>query len=175
MVQGGCCSDSVDRQHIIDNLTVSRDPRYTGTEVKQADSIVVTTFPADVVHDMQDFILWQPDATGTGVEPIYVMVSKPRSGVKEKGHEYHSAPKTEEINGLGDLRRGKEKTPKQGGAGTRKRWIDDKGRKIYEWDSQHGELEGDRASDGQHIGAFDPKTGKQLKPADPKRNIKKYL
>ncbi|EPA3602602.1 colicin E3/pyocin S6 family cytotoxin [Proteus mirabilis] len=36
-------------------------------------------------------------------------------------------------------------------------------------------IEGYRASDGQHIGAFDPKTGKQLKPADPKRNIKKYL
>jgi len=46
---------------------------------------------------------------------------------------------------------------------------------YYEWDSQHGELEGYRASDGQHIEAFDPKTGKQLKPADPKRNIKKCL
>ncbi|WP_286146366.1 colicin E3/pyocin S6 family cytotoxin, partial [Shigella sp. FC1967] len=29
-------------------------------------------------------------------------------------------------------------------------------------------MEGYRASDGQHIGVFDPKTGKQLKPADPK-------
>ncbi|HHL3485454.1 TPA: colicin E3/pyocin S6 family cytotoxin, partial [Klebsiella pneumoniae] len=26
-------------------------------------------------------------------------------------------------------------------------------------DSQHGELEGYRASDGEHLGAFDPKTG----------------
>ncbi|WP_337958113.1 colicin E3/pyocin S6 family cytotoxin [Proteus vulgaris] len=51
----------------------------------------------------------------------------------------------------------------------------DKGRRIYEWDSQYGELEGYRASDGQHIGVFDPKTGNQLKPADPRRNIKKYL
>ncbi|SUC49841.1 colicin immunity protein [Proteus mirabilis] len=33
-------------------------------------------------------------------------------------------------------------------------------------------IEGYRASDGQHLGAFDPKTGNQLKPADPKRNIK---
>ncbi|HHY7352604.1 cytotoxic family protein, partial [Escherichia coli] len=49
------------------------------------------------------------------------------------------------------------------------------GRKIYEWDSQHGELEGYRASDGQHLGSFDPKTGNQLKGPDPKRNIKKYL
>ncbi|ENP0254795.1 hypothetical protein ACCP35_004739 [Escherichia coli] len=50
-----------------------------------------------------------------------------------------------------------------------------KGRKIYEWDSQHGELEGYRASDGQHLGSFDPNTGNQLKGPDPKRNIKKYL
>ncbi|HDZ1315050.1 TPA: hypothetical protein RRW06_004962, partial [Klebsiella pneumoniae] len=26
-----------------------------------------------------------------------------------------------------------------------------------------------------HLGAFDPKTGKQVKGPDPKRNIKKYL
>nr|ELR5233073.1 colicin-E6 [Providencia rettgeri] len=95
--------------------------------------------------------------------------------MKEEGHEYHPAPKTEEIKGLGDLERGKDKTPKQGGGGKRRRWFGDKKRKIYEWDSQHGELEGYRGSDGQHIGAFDPYTGKQLKPADPKRNIKKYL
>ncbi|MBI6215726.1 hypothetical protein JEP64_03850 [Proteus vulgaris] len=100
---------------------------------------------------------------------------KKRQGVREKGHDYHPAPKTEEIKGLGELKRGKDKTPKQGGGGTRKRWIGDKGRKIYEWDYQHGEIEGYRASDGQHLGAFDPKTGNQLKPADPKRNIKKYL
>ncbi|MDU7808101.1 MAG: S-type pyocin domain-containing protein, partial [Serratia marcescens] len=43
--------------------------------MRQADSIVVTTFPADVVQDLQDFILWQPDATEIGVEAIYVMVS----------------------------------------------------------------------------------------------------
>ncbi|MBI6529490.1 hypothetical protein JEP40_10225 [Proteus vulgaris] len=100
---------------------------------------------------------------------------KKRQGVREKGHDYHPAPKTEEIKGLGELKRGKDKTPKQGGGGTRKRWIGDKGRKIYEWDYQHGEIEGYRSSDGQHLGAFDPKTGNQLKPADPKRNIKKYL
>ncbi|POJ43467.1 cytotoxic family protein, partial [Klebsiella pneumoniae] len=41
-------------------------------------------------------------------------------------------------------------------------WYGDKKRKIYEWDSQHGELEGYRACDGEHLGAFDPKTGKQV-------------
>ncbi|NPC99419.1 hypothetical protein HOY33_01460 [Brenneria sp. hezel4-2-4] len=100
---------------------------------------------------------------------------KKRKGVAEQGHKYHPAPKTEEIGGLGELKKGNPKTPKQGGGGMRPRWIGDKGRKVYEWDSQHGELEGYRASDGQHLGAFDPKTGNQLKPAEPKRNIKKYL
>ncbi|EPM1613166.1 colicin-like bacteriocin tRNase domain-containing protein [Klebsiella pneumoniae] len=100
---------------------------------------------------------------------------KPRKGTKDYGHDYFSDPKTEDIKGLGELKEGKPKTPKQGGGGKRARWYGDKKRKIYEWDSQHGELEGYRASDGEHLGAFDPKTGKQVKGPDPKRNIKKYL
>nr|AAZ06276.1 putative colicin like protein [Xenorhabdus nematophila] len=98
-----------------------------------------------------------------------------RKGVQQNGHKYHPAPETEDIKGLGDLEEAAAKTPKQGGGGKRARWFGDKRRKIYEWDSQHGELEGYRASDGQHLGSFDPKTGRQLKSADPKRNIKKYL
>ncbi|MDW6131428.1 pyocin, partial [Klebsiella pneumoniae] len=31
-------------------------------------------FPAGDLP-LQDFIYWQPDATGTGVEPVYVMLS----------------------------------------------------------------------------------------------------
>ncbi|WP_387466727.1 colicin-like bacteriocin tRNase domain-containing protein [Photorhabdus sp. RM323S] len=100
---------------------------------------------------------------------------KKRKGVKEAGHDYYPAPKTEEIKGLGELKRGPQKTPKQNGGGKRKRWIGEKGRKIYEWDSRHGELEGYRASDGQHIGVFDHETGKQLAAADPERSIKKFL
>ncbi|STT72348.1 Ccl [Klebsiella pneumoniae] len=34
---------------------------------------------------------------------------KPRKGVKDYGHDYHPAPKTEEIKGLGELK----KTPKK--------------------------------------------------------------
>ena len=64
--------------------------------------------------------------------------NKPRKGVKDYGHDYHPAPKTEEIKGLGELKKAPKKTPKQGGGGRRDRWIGDKGRKIYEWDSQHG-------------------------------------
>lgn len=100
---------------------------------------------------------------------------KPRKGTKNYGHEYHPAPKTEDIKGVGELKKGTPGTPLQGGGGLRKRWIGDKGRKVYEWDSSHGELEGYQASDGKHLGAFDFKTGKQLKPAEPKRNIKRYL
>ncbi|HBR9505195.1 TPA: cloacin [Klebsiella pneumoniae] len=100
---------------------------------------------------------------------------KPRKGTKDYGHDYFPDPKTEDIKGLGELKEGKPKTPKQGGGGKRARWYGDKKRKIYEWDSQHGELEGYRASDGEHLGAFDPKTGKQVKGPDQKRNIKKYL
>ena len=100
---------------------------------------------------------------------------KPRKGTKDYGHDYFPDPKTEDIKGVGELKERKPKTPKPGGGGKRARWYGDKKRKIYEWDSQHGELEGYRASDGEHLGAFDPKTGKQVKGPDPKRNIKKYL
>lgn len=57
---------------------------HTGTEIKQADSIVTTTFPADDMP-LQDFIYWQPDATGTGVEPVYVMLSRPYGETNAKG------------------------------------------------------------------------------------------
>ncbi|MEN4239616.1 S-type pyocin domain-containing protein [Serratia marcescens] len=59
-------------------------PVHTGTEIKQADSIVTTTFPADDMP-LQDFIYWQPDATGTGVEPVYVMLSRPYGETNAKG------------------------------------------------------------------------------------------
>ncbi|ATM79274.1 hypothetical protein CRN79_18230 [Serratia fonticola] len=66
-------------------------PVHTGTTIKQADSIVTTTFPADDLKDIRDLILWQPDATGSGVEPIYVMLSAPPKSVT---HGYkHYPPK----------------------------------------------------------------------------------
>lgn len=71
--------------HTGNGSPVPSTPVHTGTNVRQADSIVVTTFPADVVQDLQDFILWQPDATEVGVEAIYVMVSKPYGETNAKG------------------------------------------------------------------------------------------
>ncbi|RNT21912.1 klebicin D activity protein [Klebsiella aerogenes] len=60
-------------------------PVHTGTEVKQADSIVTTTLPIADIPPLQDFIYWQPDASGTGVEPIYVMLAGPYGDTNAKG------------------------------------------------------------------------------------------
>jgi hypothetical protein len=138
---------------------------------KQADSIIV-----DPVYppDYKDFILVFP--AGSGVKPVYIVINAPRKGTPAAGHSYHPAPKTEEITAFPGLKRAKKKNPIVGGGSLRDRWTDAKGRKIYEWDSMHGELEEYRASDGSHLGAFDPKTGERRDDAQPKRNIpKKYL
>nr|WP_254611680.1 S-type pyocin domain-containing protein [Serratia proteamaculans] len=63
--------------HTGNDAPVPVTPVHTGTDIKQADSIVTTSFPASDVPQLQDFIYWQPDATGSGVEAIYVMLSDP--------------------------------------------------------------------------------------------------
>ena len=50
-----------------------------------------------------------------------------------------------------------------------------KGRWIYEWNSQHGELEEYRDSDGEHLGSIDYKTGEKLKFVVNTLNINRYL
>ncbi|HCM6938493.1 TPA: S-type pyocin domain-containing protein [Klebsiella aerogenes] len=57
---------------------VPKTPVHTGTDIRQADSIVTTTYPAAEDLAIQDFIYWQPDALVSGVEPIYVMLASPR-------------------------------------------------------------------------------------------------
>ncbi|WP_411378510.1 S-type pyocin domain-containing protein [Pseudomonas sp. MPB26] len=136
---------------------------YPPTE-KAAQILVNPVYPPEY----RDFILVFP--VESGVRPLYLVVS-----VKAGDHKYHKAPNTEQITGFENLKKAKPMTPKQGSAGLRERWIDDKGRRIYEWDSQHGELEIYLASDGSHISAFNHLTGEQLKGAKKKRNIKKYL
>lgn len=53
--------------------------------------------------------------------------------------------------------------------GGRRRWKDPAGR-LYEWDGRHGTLE---VYDpfGRHLGEFDHRTGRPLKPANPRRRI----
>lgn len=138
---------------------------------KAADSIIVNpVYPPEY----KDFILVFP--VGSGVSPLYVVISAPRKGLPATGHSYHPAPKTEEITAFPSLKKAKKKNPIVGGGGLRERWIDAKGKTIYEWDSMHGELEAYRASNGSHLGAFDPITGERRDDAQSKRNIpKKYL
>ncbi|MEF3107703.1 S-type pyocin domain-containing protein [Raoultella sp. WB_B2P2-3] len=77
--------------HTGSNTPAPVTPVHTGTEVKQADSIVTTTFPAADMPPLQDFIYWQPDATGTGVEPIYVILNSPYGETNAKG-KYSGRP-----------------------------------------------------------------------------------
>lgn len=139
---------------------------YPPTEA--ADGIIVNpVYPPEY----KDFILVFP--ADSGVKPVYIVVSVRRNGTAEAGHTYHPAPETEDITAFPGLRRVKKKTPYKGGL--RDRWIDTKGRTIYEWDFLHGEIEAYRSSDGSHLGSFDHKTGEQLDPPKKNRSIKKYL
>ncbi|WP_416235353.1 colicin E3/pyocin S6 family cytotoxin [Nitrospirillum sp. BR 11164] len=54
------------------------------------------------------------------------------------------------------------------GAGLRRRWTD--GKRLYEWDSQHGTVEAYNLR-GEHQGEFDPRTGKILNGPDRTRTV----
>ncbi|MGQ8774852.1 S-type pyocin domain-containing protein [Serratia sp. NA_112.1] len=56
---------------------VPTTPVHTGTVIKPVENIVTTTTPVAEWDGFQDFIYWQPNASGTGVEAIYVMLSEP--------------------------------------------------------------------------------------------------
>ena len=138
---------------------------------KAAEGILVNpVYPPEY----RDFILVFP--VGSGVKPLYIVINEARKGLATAGHSYHQPPKTEEITAFPGLKTAKKMNPVQGGGGLRKRWTDSKGKRIYEWDSMHGELEEYRASDGAHLGAFDPVTGERREDPKPERSIrKKYL
>jgi len=51
-----------------------------------------------------------------------------------------------------------------------RRWRSDRGKRLYTWDSLHGEIEVFNAR-GKHLGAMDPITGEMTKPAIPGRTI----
>jgi Cytotoxic len=52
----------------------------------------------------------------------------------------------------------------------RKRWRSPDGKRIYEWDSLHGEVEGYNQR-GKHVGVFHAVTGELIKPAVRERTI----
>ncbi|HHT7587566.1 S-type pyocin domain-containing protein [Klebsiella michiganensis] len=90
--------------HTGSNTPVPVTPVHTGTDVKQADSIVTTTLPAADIPALQDFIYWQPDATGTGVEPIYVMLSDPLDSGKYTRRQLQKKYKHAVDFGISDTR-----------------------------------------------------------------------
>ncbi len=60
-------------------------PVHTGSEVRVVSNIVTTTTPLTDSHGLRDFIYWQPDVQGSGVEPVYVMLSGPYGETNAKG------------------------------------------------------------------------------------------
>jgi len=52
----------------------------------------------------------------------------------------------------------------------RRRWRSHGGRRLYEWDGLHGEVEVYNGR-GHHLGALDPVTGAWIKEAVPGRTI----
>ncbi|WP_197473384.1 S-type pyocin domain-containing protein, partial [Erwinia sp. ErVv1] len=50
-----------------------------GTVIKPVGTIQITTTPVADPGGMQDFVYWQPDASGSGVQPVYVVLSNPRN------------------------------------------------------------------------------------------------
>ncbi len=124
-----------------------------------------TSLPIPKNNDWQDAILVFP--IGSEIEPLYAVFNKPSSDLK-----FVPAPKgIPPLPAFPDAVKAKKKTPIQGGGGLRERWKDKKGR-IYEWDSQHGNVEV-YSKQGKHIGEFNHITGQQTKDADPKRKIEK--
>lgn len=121
--------------------------------------------------EYRDFILVFP--VESGVRPLYVVVNEPRKGLKNPDYDYFPAPKTEDITGFPGLIEQKRKTRKRNGGGLRERWKDAKGRRLFEWDSEKGELEVYRYSDVKHLGSFDPYTGERRGPAKDERRISK--
>ena len=87
----------------------------------------------------------------------------PRRGQKAKDEHYYRAPKN--LKAFPDAKRAKPK-------GGRERWKDSKG-KIYEWDYRHGEVEIYDKTGKQHLGAYDPLTGRQLKGPDNTKKVDK--
>ena len=125
---------------------------------KAADGILVNpVYPPEY----RDFILVFP--ANSGIRPVYIVLNVP------KDFKYHPAPVS--LPAFPDVKPAPLKTSVRGGGKKRRRWKDASG-KIYEWDSQHGKVEM-YTKQGKHLGEYDPKTGKQTKPADSTRRVEK--
>ncbi len=84
----------------------------------------------------------------------------PRLGQAPVEHTYVLPPSS--LPGFPEAQRVRPK-------GGRNRWKDRRGW-VYEWDYRHGAVELYDTL-GRHLGEFDYKTGRRLKPGDPRRSI----
>lgn len=75
-------------------VMVPTTPVHTGTEVKPVQPLRTTTTPVETLGGLYDFIYWRPDASGTGVEPVYVMLTGPYGETnavgKYSGRDYNT-------------------------------------------------------------------------------------
>jgi hypothetical protein len=81
-------------------------------------------------------------------------------------------PPPKALPGFPGAQPAKPVTPRKGGGGLRKRWINSDGC-ILEWDYQHGAVEKFSPNGRQHQGEYDAETGTQTKPGDPTRWVNK--
>jgi hypothetical protein len=169
-------NDPATRQAFIDWVT----PRPqqlpdvgAGTREQDSDCYCL---PAPTVEDLQTI----GDALGDGFDWLG---DRERQGIRialdgaaaaaeslwdwASGDDYHPPPKV--LPAFPDAQRVRPKTRFPGGL--RQRWVDSKGR-VYEWDYQHGKVERYGRS-GTHEGEYDPETGEQTKPPDPKKSIER--
>ncbi|MGD8204086.1 S-type pyocin domain-containing protein [Pantoea sp. FN0305] len=69
-------------------------PRHLSGEIQPIPYAQVITTPIADIVEPQDFIYWRPDASGTGVEPVYVVLSNPYGETnakgKHSGREFHT-------------------------------------------------------------------------------------
>ena len=126
--------------------------------------------PVEQRSPVLDWIVSHVAPEVTAVINIIISLEEHRQAYVAQMAAANMVPAPKDLEGFPGTRRATPKTSVQGGGGLRKRWVDDNGG-IYEWDSQHGAVERyDKR--GKHLGEFDAKTGKQTKPADPKRRVK---
>ena len=96
-------------------------------------------------------------------------ISNNTGGTERRGGPF---PAPRRLPAFPNAERARPKTPRVGGAGLRKRWEDRQAGRIYEWDYQHGTVEA-YDSQGNHVGEFDPTSGRQLKGSDPTRRVER--
>jgi hypothetical protein len=118
---------------------------------------------------------------GAEVEPQAILPMYKKSKNNNKNDEarrhapephktYHAPPKS--LPGFPDAVKVTPKSKIQGSNKPRERWETKKG-KILEWDGQHREVEMYDKTGKKHLGAYDPITGKQIKPAVKGRRVEK--